>query len=104
MARNILYIIGNGFDLHHELKTAYTDFGKFLKSDLQYSQIYDAINKYLFFEYSDNSVWNRLEGNLANLDFEGVSDDLRDYIPSIGDDDWNSCIGSCQILTFYRTN
>ena len=27
-----LYIIGNGFDLNHELKTRYTDFKEWLKN------------------------------------------------------------------------
>lgn len=37
--KDCLYIIGNGFDLHHKLKTSYLDFREFLKKEKKYSDL-----------------------------------------------------------------
>ncbi|MBK7632980.1 MAG: hypothetical protein IPJ13_00905 [Saprospiraceae bacterium] len=42
-----LYIIGNGFDLHHNLDTWYSSFGLFLKKT--YIDIYDVFLEYYGF-------------------------------------------------------
>ena len=40
----VLYVIGNGFDLWHGLPTKYTDFYKFIEGGL------DELKKYIYFE------------------------------------------------------
>ena len=47
-----LYIIGNGFDLYHNLNTSYRSFGLFLKS--KYPVIYDRLIEY--YGFSDLNV------------------------------------------------
>ena len=46
-----LYIIGNGFDLHHDLRTSYSDFGKFLNK--RNISLYDQLLDYFGFEDVD---------------------------------------------------
>lgn len=74
-----LYVIGNGFDIHHELPTKYLLFKDYLKENNRVS--YDNfINN--FFSYDrDEDLWNHFEESLSNLDSEKVIDDLSDYLP-----------------------
>jgi len=55
-----LYIIGNGFDLHHKLKTQYVDFKNFLKTSGEY-EFLDALS--LSFNLTDDKefLWQDLE-------------------------------------------
>lgn len=80
----VLYIIGNGFDLYHQLKTRYTDFASYL--EVQNQRILDDFNKYYYMD-SNQELWANFEANLSNLDTELVLDELSDYLPgSFGDD------------------
>ena len=49
--RNTLYIIGNGFDLAHGMKTLYTDFKKFLYNNSDYKDLVAKL-EYFHFYYS----------------------------------------------------
>ena len=67
-----LFIIGNGFDRGHNLKTGYWDFRTFLEKcypDFLYSF---EINYNIYPGYSDQEkqqlLWNEFESNLANID------------------------------------
>jgi hypothetical protein len=60
--RKSLYVIGNGFDLHHNLDTWYSSFGLFLKN--KYSQIYDVFLEYYGF------------GDLDEEDEESLKDSM----------------------------
>lgn len=55
-----LFIIGNGFDLHHSLPTRYTDFMRFMKERHPYAaeQFVLGIGKYslLYFDRMDEVV------------------------------------------------
>lgn len=84
--KNILYIIGNGFDLHHGLKTSYYDFATYLEN--KDKSLYDLLESYISFPEEDNSLWSRFEENLANLDFEQIFDDNSNYLPNIASDDF----------------
>lgn len=44
IAYKTLYILGNGFDLHHKLDTWYSSFGLFLKE--HHSEIYEVFLEY----------------------------------------------------------
>ena len=81
---NILYIIGNGFDLYHEIPSSYWDFGQYLKA--KDSQTYDFIDRFIGI---DDTFWNELESRLANLDSDHLLEDMSDFLPSYGADDWS---------------
>ncbi len=67
-----LYIIGNGFDLGHNLHTKYWDFRlyleklypEFLKQFEEHYYIYPNMTQ----DQKCNLLWNELETNLANID------------------------------------
>lgn len=50
---NSLYIIGNGFDLHHELDTHYRSFGLYLQD--HYGAIYDQLLEYFGLPHIDKN-------------------------------------------------
>lgn len=81
-----LYIIGNGFDLHHGLKTSYRDYREFLEytnSSIAYS--YERICDYSP-DYSE--LWNDIEFSL-NIDYEGITEDVisQNYPDMLSDKD-----------------
>jgi hypothetical protein len=78
-----LYIIGNGFDLHHGLPTSYTDFKHHLKT--HHIQLLDNLNKYYFIARNDQNLWSEFEENLANLDKDGLVDYLSEYYDDTSD-------------------
>lgn len=94
-----LYIIGNGFDLHHNLRTRYRDFGVFLskRNNLLYEQLLDyfGFEDVASYDIRDTRLWNDFENSLALLDAENVYDSFRDSIANLGaesfrDRDWNT--------------
>lgn len=88
-----LYIIGNGFDRHHEMETSYYNFAEYLReSDYE---LYDILESYFYYSQSDTDFWWRFEENLANFDIDQILEDHRDYLPDIGSDafrdrDWHT--------------
>lgn len=79
----ILYIIGNGFDLHHGLKSSYSHFEDYVKKNDKKS--YQYIEEYLTFGQS----WNELESALANLEIENIQDECSQYLASYADEKWS---------------
>lgn len=63
-----LYIIGNGFDLFHGVKSLYRDFRIFLDQNNQ--QVLLSIEKY----FQKDELWSNFEAALANLDTEKLKD------------------------------
>lgn len=67
-----LFIVGNGFDIEHNLPTKYWDFRKFLASSHTkflgefeaHYQIYPGMSN----ETKKSLLWNNFESNLANID------------------------------------
>lgn len=101
-----LYVIGNGFDLHHGLKTGYYDFGEYLRTND--SDLYELLEKYIAFPSQDESLWGQFEENLANLDIDGIIDDNNVYLPDISSEDFrardlhafpNTMMNLCEKLT-----
>jgi hypothetical protein len=88
-----LYVIGNGFDLHHGLDTSYLSFGIFLKNSYpliyenmtQYHGISDITNRR---KSSGGYLWSELEFALADLDYETILEDYSDYLASPGSEDF----------------
>lgn len=96
---NDLYIIGNGFDLHHKLDTSYRSFGLYLQT--YYGAIYDQLLEYFGLPHIDKNdkktdpLWSNLERSLSLLDVDMVYDAYSGSLASPGapdfrDRDWNT--------------
>jgi len=81
-----IYIIGNGFDLHHELKTKYSDFAKYLKANNE--GLYDMLEKHISYPQSDEDLWYKFEENLANLDADEILSEHSIILPDYASDDF----------------
>ncbi|MGY3792983.1 bacteriophage abortive infection AbiH family protein [Aquimarina sp. 433] len=89
-----LYIIGNGFDLHHNLDTWYTSFGLFLKK--HYSDIYEVFMEYYGFgdldeedeESLKDPMWWEFEASLAQMDGDLLLENHTEHTPNYGSDDY----------------
>ena len=59
-----LYIIGNGFDIHHKINSAYSDFKNWLEiNHKKYNALY-LIENYF---YIDSEFWHDFENNLSKF-------------------------------------
>lgn len=77
-----LYVIGNGFDLHHGLPSSLTGFRNYSK----HSKFYRLYENGVFMMLADQTLdehWQDLEVNLANFDI----DELIEYASQYYDDD-----------------
>lgn len=74
MTSNILYIIGNGFDLHHKLKSQYSDFKAYL-------QMTDSSLEYLLNMSFSKDLWSDFENHLATLNINEIFSDNDDLLP-----------------------
>lgn len=84
-SNNRLYIIGNGFDLHHGLPTRFEDFRDFIRR-----QDFDsatACEQYLGELRGD---WANLEASLEKMDSDGVREVCADSFPDYGSDDFKA--------------
>lgn len=84
MSAKVLYIIGNGFDLHHGLATSFSNFKDFLARRNPHLQ--STIEEYLC-ALSGN--WANLEEALAYFDIDRVLDYASNFLVSYGADDWS---------------
>lgn len=80
----ILYIIGNGFDLHHGVQSSYAAFGEYLKE--VDAETYDQLERYFSV---DENFWWEFEAQLAHLDTDSLIDDAGVHLASYGADDWS---------------
>lgn len=78
MDKNKLFILGNGFDLHHKLPTSFTDFKNYIAKK-------NSKLKYNLDVYFDGDLWSDFEHNLSNLNPEFVSEDNLDLLPNDSD-------------------
>jgi hypothetical protein len=100
-----LYIIGNGFDLHHKLDTWYSTFGLFLRDE--HSNIYDYFLKYFGFpdlneddpESLKDPLWSQFEANLATLNIDEVLDEHAEYSANPASEDFSD--GDWDTIAFY---
>lgn len=75
---NTLYIIGNGFDLHHGLPTSFQGFREYSK----FSNFHRLYENGVFMMLADQSLaehWNKLEQNLANFDVNDLIEQAKEY-------------------------
>lgn len=78
MKNRTLYIIGNGFDLQHGLKSSYDDYHEYLKTNML--NVEDFINQYFIFEDKCDKKdiaysWSNFEDNLATFKAKQFFDD-----------------------------
>jgi len=89
-----LYIIGNGFDLHHGLDTWYTSFGLFLQK--KHNDIYEVFMEYYGFGDLDENdedslkdpMWWEFEASLAAMDGDLLLENHVEHVPNYGSDDF----------------
>lgn len=100
-----LFVIGNGFDLAHGLRTKYSHFMQYLnqfenpprlhargfidrnsmsKDDIERHDLYEKISKYI----PADDLWNCFEDALGNVDIDRLKDDNSCYLLGYGDDNW----------------
>ncbi|WP_185264325.1 bacteriophage abortive infection AbiH family protein [Elizabethkingia anophelis] len=83
MAIKKLYIIGNGFDMQHGIKSKYSDFREYIETK-------DERLKAKLEEYFDSDVlWSNFEEALADLDTEQIVEECSDYLYSYDTEDWS---------------
>lgn len=82
MDEETLYIIGNGFDLHHGIPSKYSDFEQYLLTADR--ALHDRIQEYIPVEEN----WSDLEARLADIDAAQIVDATSMFLKSYGADDW----------------
>ena len=79
-----LYVIGNGFDLHHGIQSSYFNFKDFLEENDP-----DVINVVDTYLGNIEDFWWNFEKSLAYLDEDQILDHTSNYLVSYGADDWS---------------
>jgi Bacteriophage abortive infection AbiH len=78
-----LFIIGNGFDIHHGIPSRYSDFQSYLENkDRELCGMLDE-----YFDY--DNLWADFEQSLADLDADYLAESLSTFLVSYGADDWS---------------
>ena len=84
--KNNLYIIGNGFDLHHNIQSSYSHFRDYIQNHNK--ALFDLTEEY--FQIEDN--WSDFESALATINTEDIDeliDNASSFLASYTDDDWS---------------
>lgn len=77
---NRLFVIGNGFDLHHNLPTGLNNFRDYMKS--KHPSEYQNIQRFFFryYGYIERDNWNELETFLScTIQIDAMLDDSIEY-------------------------
>lgn len=77
---NVLYIIGNGFDLHHKVNSSYGDFSRWLK--IRNRDLYELLNTICEVDY----LWSDFEGALPYISRDFLMG-AEAFLPTEVDDD-----------------
>lgn len=83
MTTKKLYIIGNGFDIQHGLKSRYWDFKEYL--DNKDKQLVEKLEEY----FGSDALWSDFEETLAYLGTEQIVDECMDYLQPYSAEDWS---------------
>src|SRR4051794_30455176 len=83
MANARLYIIGNGFDLHHGLKSRYWNFRAYVVD--KDNDLVEKLEEY----FGDDALWSDFEETLSYLDTEQIIDECSNYLVSYSAEDWS---------------
>jgi hypothetical protein len=66
MENQKLYIIGNGFDLHHKLETRYEHFCSYVKENE--SELHEFMEMYFYLTTDKDGLWSDFENDLGSFD------------------------------------
>ena len=83
MSLESLYIIGNGFDIHHGIPSRYSDFKEYL-SNVD-NDLHDLVEEYI----PAQEDWSDLEAALAEIDIDDVIENASQFLVSYGAEDWS---------------
>lgn len=78
-----LYVIGNGFDLWHNIPSRFSDFKSYVSENAR--QVFEEVETYL----PAGDEWNQLERAFAEMDVDALIDNLGHFMASYGADDWS---------------
>lgn len=84
MIDDVLYIIGNGFDLHHEVASSYSSFRLWLKkNDYALFNLYETVCSY-------NALWSDFEASMAYVSRDYFLESGEVALPDLSSspDDW----------------
>jgi len=81
--KKILYIIGNGFDIHHGVPSRFSDFEKHLRTEAP--SLHDLVERFL----PVGEDWSDLEAALAGLHVDEIIDYAAMFLMSCGAEDWS---------------
>lgn len=81
---NTLYIIGNGFDLHHNIPSSYRAFGDYLRE-----QDPDTFNVVETYFDMDAQFWAEFEERLATFDSELLIEHASEFLVSYAAENWS---------------
>ncbi len=81
----ILYIIGNGFDRHHGLRSAYSHFGEYLAE--RDHETFQYLEEYLHCDEQD--FWSTFENNLAQLNSQALLEFASESLVGYGAENWS---------------
>lgn len=81
-AKDTLYIIGNGFDLTHGIKSGYSNFREWVGKSKEYSDLVDLMD--IFFSHQ-HDFWSETEVALGEYD----EDQIIDYCKPLGEIDYD---------------
>ena len=79
-----LYIIGNGFDLYHSLKTSFKDFRTFMM--LKDNSIIRNWEEIISIELDEN--WSNIEQSFEYVDYDELVNKCSYYLKGYNDDNW----------------
>lgn len=80
MGYTTLYIIGNGFDIHHGINSRYTDYETWLEVNMP--EVYGKILEN--FMHTDSDWWKDFEQNLSTFNVEGyAAERARENYPDL---------------------
>lgn len=84
MIDDVLYIIGNGFDLHHEVASSYSSFRLWLKkNDYALFNLYETVCSY-------DALWSDFEASMAYVSRDYFLESGEVALPDLSSslDDW----------------
>lgn len=67
-----LYFIGNGFDLHHGIKSGYLDYREWLEKNNR--SLLEDIDK--LYDFCDDDWWSDFEHSLGNIDVAKIANEI----------------------------
>lgn len=77
-----LYIIGNGFDMHHGIQSSYKNFKKYVEDNNE--ELYKQLQRY----FDEDALWGDFEATLAAIDMDTIQEECVDYIVEYSSEEW----------------